>query len=82
LRYHLSTGKEYDSQTLRKSFAKEIEPLLSKPGLYFIQPSLLINLTNVETLWMDHLKFENGEIVYFPKSAYDKLKEAWKNYYL
>lgn len=82
LRYHLSTGKEYDSQTLRKSFVKEIEPLLSKPGLFLIQPSLLINLTNVETLWADHLRFENEEIIYFPKTAYDKLKEAWKNYYL
>ena len=82
LRYHLSTGKEYDSQTLRQSFVKEIAPLLSKPGLFLIQPSLLINLTNVETLWADHLRFENGEVIYFPKIAYDKIKDAWKNYYL
>ena len=82
LRYHLSTGKEYDSQTLRKSFVKEVEPLLSKPGLFLIQPSLLINLTNVETLWADHLQFESGEVLYFPKTAYEKIKEAWKNYYL
>jgi hypothetical protein len=82
LRYHLANGKEYDSQTLRKSFVKEIEPLLTKPGLFLIQPSLLINLTNVETLWADHLRFENGDIIYFPKNAYDKIKEAWKNYYI
>ena len=82
LRYHLATGKQYDSQTLRKSFVKEVEPLLSKPGLFLIQPSLLINLTNVETLFADHLQFENGEVVYFPKSAYNKIKEVWKNYYI
>ena len=82
LRYHLSSGKEYDSQTLRQSFSKEISPLLSKPELYFIQPSLLVNLTNIETLFSDHLQFENGDVVYYPKSAYEKLKEAWKNYYL
>lgn len=80
--YHLSNGKEYESQTLRKSFVKEIEPLLVKPGLFLIQPSLLINLTNVETLWADHLRFENGDVIYFPKTAYDRLKEAWKNYYI
>ena len=82
LRYHLASGKSYDSQTLRQSFSKEVEPLLSKPELYFIQPSLLINLTNVATMWADHLQFENGDIIYFPKSAYDKLKDAWKNYFI
>ena len=80
--YHLATGKNYDSQTLRHSFVKEVEPLLSKPGLFLIQPSLLINLTNVETLFADHLIFENGDVLYFPKTAYDKIKEAWKNYYI
>ena len=80
LRYHLADGREYDSQTLRQSFSKEISPLLIKPELYFIQPSLLINLTNVETLWADHMQFENGDIVYYPKTAYEKLKSAWKEY--
>ena len=82
LRYHLSNGKEYDSQTLRQSFSKEVNSLLEKPELYFIQPSLLINLTNIETIWADHLRFENGDIVYFPKAAYEKLLEKWKNYFI
>ena len=80
LRYHLADGREYDSQTLRQSFSKEISPLLIKPELYFIQPSLLVNMTNIETLWDDHMQFENGDIVYYPKTAYDKLKAAWKEY--
>lgn len=80
LRYHLADGREYDSQTLRQSFSKEISPLLIKPELYFIQPSLLVNLTNIETLWADHMQFENGDIVYYPKTAYEKLKAAWKEY--
>lgn len=80
LRYHLADGREYDSQTLRQSFSKEISPLLIKPELYFIQPSLLVNMTNIETLWDDHMQFENGDIVYYPKTAYEKLKAAWKEY--
>ena len=80
LRYHLADGREYDSQTLRQSFSKEVSPLLIKPELYFIQPSLLVNLTNIETLWPDHMQFENGDIVYYPKTAYEKLKAAWKEY--
>lgn len=80
LRYHLADGREYDSQTLRQSFSKEISPLLIKPELYFIQPSLLVNMTNIETLWDDHMQFENGDIVYYPKTAYEKLKATWKEY--
>jgi hypothetical protein len=80
LRYHLADGREYDSQTLRQSFSEEISPLLIKPELYFIQPSLLVNMTNIETLWDDHMQFENGDIVYYPKTAYEKLKAAWKEY--
>jgi hypothetical protein len=80
LRYHLADGREYDSQTLRQSFSKEISPLLIKPELYFIQPSLLVNMTNIETLWDDHMQFENGDVVYYPKTAYEKLKAAWKEY--
>ena len=80
LRYHLADGREYDSQTLRQSFSKEISPLLIKPELYFIQPSLLVNMTNIETLWDDHMQFENGDIIYYPKTAYEKLKAAWKEY--
>ena len=80
LRYHLADGREYDSQTLRQSFSKEINPLLIKPELYFIQPSLLVNLTNIETLYADHMQFENGDVVYYPKTAYEKLKAAWKDY--
>ena len=80
LQYHLVNGEEYEGQTLRHSFCKEVEPLLVKPELFFIQPSLLINLTNVEVLWADHLQFEDGTIVYFPKTAYENIKNAWKNY--
>lgn len=80
IRYHLSDGREFDGQTLRQSFSKEIEYLLIKPELYFIQPSLIINLTNIETLFADHAKFDNGDVVYFPKAAYERLKETWKNY--
>ena len=80
LRYHLADGREIDGPTLRNSFVKEIGSLLNKPELYFIQPSLLINLTNVEALWPDHLQFDNGDILYYPKTAYDKLKLMWKEY--
>lgn len=80
LRYHLADGREIDGPTLRNSFAKEVSSLLCKPELYFIQPSILINLTNVETLWQDHMQFENGDVLYYPKTAYDKLKLAWKEY--
>ena len=80
LRYHLTDNTELNSQTLRQSFQKEIAPLLINPELYFIAPSLLINLANIEELYADHIVFINKATLYYPRSAYDKLKEAWKNY--
>lgn len=79
LRYHLTDNTELNSQTLRQSFQKEIAPLLVNPELYFIAPSLLINLINISELYADHINFTNGTNLFFPRTAYEKLREAWKN---
>lgn len=80
LRYHLDNKTEINSQTLRQSFQKEIAPLLINPELYFIAPSILVNLTNIEKLYADHMEFTNGEVLYYPKTAHEKIKESWKNF--
>ena len=80
LRYHLADGTEVNSQTLRQSFSKEVGPLLINPELFFIPPSLLINLTNIEKMYNDHLEFANGTVLYFPKTASDRIRDAWTNF--
>jgi hypothetical protein len=46
----------------------------------FLAPSLLINLSEIKIVNSDHIIFENDDIVYFPKKAYDLVREAWLNY--
>lgn len=46
----------------------------------FVNPSLLINLSQIKIMNKDHLFFENDSILYFPKSAYEKIHERWISY--
>ena len=77
LRFYMDCGKQIDSQSLRQSFAKEVEPMLKHIELYFMPPSLIVNLDNIKELYPDHMIFKSGESAYYPKTQYDKLRAAW-----
>lgn len=77
LRFHMTQKKEIYSQTLHTSFAKETAAMLKHQELYFMAPSLLVNLENIKELYPDHMIFKNGEIAYYPKTQYEKLRAAW-----
>lgn len=81
LRFYMVCKREINSQTLRQSFAKEIKPMLKHSELYFMAPSMLVNLENIKELYPDHMIFKNQEIAYYPKTQYEKLREAWFNFY-
>lgn len=81
LRFHMTCGRKIDSQTLRQSFAKEIKPMLKHAELYFMAPSLLINLENVKELYPDHIIFKNKGTAYYPKTQYEKLRAAWLEFH-
>lgn len=78
--YHLKDGTMFDGQTLRTSFEKAIAAVLDRPIFLFVAPSLLINLAQIHILNRESITFENGEKLYFPKSAYKTIKERWTNY--
>ena len=80
--YHLADGTMFDGQVLRTAFEKAIDPLqYHKSGAFlFLAPSLLINVGEIKILNGDHIIFENDDVLYFPKKAYDKVREAWLNY--
>lgn len=65
--YHLTNSEFYDGRSLRASFEKAITPLQHQATLLFLPPSLLINAENIELLNNDHLIFESGDKLYFPK---------------
>lgn len=78
--YHLKDGNMFDGQTLRSSFEKAIHPLQEHPGFLFLAPSLLINVGEISSVYTDHLVFENNDVLYFPRRAYDLVHSTWKNY--
>ena len=78
--YHLKDGTMFDGQSLRGSFEKAITPLDQNEAFIFLPPSLLINLSEIKIMNHDNLTFENGELLYFPKKAYETLHEKWLTY--
>lgn len=78
--YHLTDGNMFDGQTLRSSFEKAIYPLQNHQGFLFISPSTLINIGEIKIIKSDHVIFENDDVLYFPKTQYEKVYNAWKNF--
>ena len=75
---YLKDGEMFDGQTLRSSFQKAITPLDQHEQFIFLSPSLLINLYQIKILDLDHLYFDNDEVLYFPRKAHDTIEQRWK----
>lgn len=75
--YHLSTGSLQAGHILRTSFEKAVCQYLQYENLLFLKPSLLINLSNVKILDNEKIEFKNGDILYYPKKYYERIKEKW-----
>ena len=80
--YHLDNGELVSGLCLRGSFEKAIADIKDTPSLYFMRPSLLINLSKIKVLDTDHVEFINGEKLYYPRTAFESLKAAWEAYIL
>lgn len=80
--YHLDNGELVNGLCLRGSFEKAIADIKDTPSLYFMRPSLLINLAKIKILHTDHVEFINGEKLYYPRTAFESLKAAWEAYIL
>jgi len=80
--YHLTDGTMFDGQTLRTSFEKAITPLQhhKSKSFLFLPPSLLINIGEIKIINGDNVVFENDDVLYIPKKAYDTVRNAWINY--
>lgn len=79
--YNLINHQTVMGKCIRTSFETEVKDFLIHSELYLIKPSFLINLSNIEELYPDHIVFESGSILYIPKTAYKSLKQKWKSFY-
>lgn len=78
--YHLADGNIFDGQSLRASFIKAIRPLNEHPNFLFAPPSLLINIMNVKDLYKNRIVFDNEDVVYISKNAYELISKKWHEY--
>ena len=78
--YHLDDGTMFDGQALRSSFQKAITPLDQHKAFLFVAPSLLINIGAIKEVNKDNIVFENDEVLFFPMTQYNKIREAWIGY--
>lgn len=80
--FHLKNNINFYSTCLHGSFCKENNYLLNHPELLLIEPSLIINLDNIEILNREKITFTNKDILYLPRKAYDKIYSVWSYYHL
>lgn len=77
--YHLRDGSTVNSQTMRASFVKTLNPnLLADARFCLVGSGLLINVDEIKELYIDHLVFTNGETIHFPRAHHEKIQEVWK----
>ncbi|MCF0146265.1 MAG: response regulator transcription factor [Eubacterium sp.] len=78
--FYLKDGRECRSVKLRTSFHEVVPQLFESPLFASCGVSRLVNLSGVDAVDSESLLLSNGQVVYFPKSAYPELMRKWKKY--
>lgn len=80
--YHMINKETIQGHSLSKSFEKETAFLLDKKpkSLYFIKPTLIINLNQINGIEKDYIIFDNQDTLYLKQCASEGVLEAWKNF--
>lgn len=76
IEYHMHDVKITSGVTLRGSFRKALGPHITNPKFYFIEPSLLIYMPNVQNVEREKITFFNGDVAYYPRRHYELLLET------
>lgn len=78
--FYLHDGRVCEGLKLRGTFREVVDPLLKDKAFVFCGVGLVVNLKYVDALDSVSLLLYNGTQLYFPRSAYSELKNAWKKY--
>ena len=76
--FYLKDGRECRSVKLRASFREFVPQMFDSPLFAACGVSRLVNLSCVDAIDSESLLLNNGQVVYFPKSAYAELIRRWK----
>ena len=80
LQYHLKDGRVITTRAIRTSFREAVAPLLNPRGFALCGVSNCVNLAEIDALDSDSVLLRNGDLMYYPKSAYNDIKDAWRAY--
>jgi len=78
--FYTHDGHIYEGLKLRGTFHEIVSPLLSDPAFKLCGVGLVVNMQYIDAMDSESLLLDNGTQLYFPRSAYMELKNAWKNF--
>lgn len=82
IRYYAADGETLDSRTLRGAFGEAAAPLLEDPRFVLCGASFALNLSRVKAIERHEALLDNGVRVSLPRTAYERVKKAWLDYWL
>ncbi len=82
VRYHLTSGADLDSVTVRSSFQEEVSPLLADQRFCLCGASFAVNLFYVTAVEKGFLRMDGGARVPLARGLAAQTKRRWSDYWL
>lgn len=82
IRYYMADGETVDSRTLRGAFGEAAAPLLEDPRFVLCGASFALNLSRVKAVERREALLDSGTRISMPRTACEKVKKAWMDYWL
>ena len=67
---------------LTRAFREDVAPLLSDDRFFRCGASLIVNLSEINSIQQEGVVLTTGETIYVPVKSKRTLREAWANYWL
>lgn len=80
--YHLTSGEQVDSLTVRSSFQEEIAPLLADERFFLCGASFAANLFYVTAVEKGHFQMDCGKRVPLSRPLFAQAKRRWADFWL
>lgn len=81
MRYHLASGEQIDSVTLRGAFQAAAAPMLEDPRFLLCGASFVVNLYYVAAVEKGLLRLSTGERVPLPRGSASEARRRWREYW-
>ena len=80
--YHMADGQQIETPAIRIPFSQAVQELLRDRRFVLCGAAVIVNLSHITMVEKDALVFSNASTLYIPKSAVNKIRSAWADYWL